>query len=733
MAEIYPPLPAGFEVIDEQQPAAPAPVRATTSTPFNTPPTEASGVPPLPAGFELIPDDYGADRSIDVAIDGGQVERGGPAAERAQQAAVAPNASLFRADSDFREKSGAGVGQMLWAAAKDMFGSREGAAKYLAENVGGKVGRDANGQPVLTLKDGTAYLLNDDGFDTTDAANIAGNVAAFASPAGWVGRAAQARNVGLGGRLALQAATAGATDAGLQAATSEGSVDPMRVLASTAGGAGGEVVGSGIGAGINKLATLSRSGSAQTVARNALQDLEAPVTAESINRLSALAPQIRAGANQNALLGQSEYGLRYTLGQRMTDPTAQFRQLSREEVLRQSPGGGGQFREMETANRDSIGNALTGLTERLGGGVAQSPGEMAGGAAEGLRQQAGALKSQIGDAYDAVRNASTTSVAPEAIAEVPRRLAQSVRDFDVNPQTMPAAARALQQISEASEGILQNPSGGQVKGVTLRALEAQRRILNAAVGSATNASDRSAVQAIKREFDGWMDEAIEKSLTTGDAQALDLLKTARGLRAEYGRRFEGGADSDKFIQGVIDGSRSPEELVNIALGAGQVSKSGAARFIERLRTAAANDPDVVGGLRAAHFTRMTRGANGEALTPGQIARNVRSTDYSNASVVKALYTPEQWSEVRRFAAALEPLVAKGDFAKTSGSGERLVRAFMDQFVPNIPFVGGAMSGIKGAGDAIKSGRAINAPVTAPTPFTPLGMAGGSAISDELTR
>lgn len=729
-----PPLPPGFQIVQED---------ATGS--------ESAALPPLPPGFQLespvteLPTVYAqrpdfsqvtsaVDTTAAMSPRGTSIASPGPAAGQSpRKAPSTPNASLFRMDSDFTERSGASFGQMLWAAAKDMFGSREGAAKYLAQSVGGTVGRDRQGQPILSLKDGTAYRLNDEGFDSTDAANIAGNVAAMWTPAGWAGKAAQARNLGLTGRVALQGVTAGATDAALQAATSEGNVDPVRALAATAGGGAGEVLGTAAGAAINRLATLARNGTARTKATATLSEAGAPVTEASINRLLPLMEQLRNGANKNALLGQSEYGLQYTLGQRLTNADAQFRQLSREEVLRQTPGGGGQFRQLNDANTEAVGNALADITQRFGGRAAQAPAEMADSAAVGLRQQAGQLRSQVDDAYDAVRNASTTAVTPEAVIAIPARMRQAVREFDINPQTTPATARALEQIGSASQAITANPAGGSVKGVTLRALEAQRRILGNAVGTAANPTDRAAMNALKSEFDGWMDQAIDASLATGEREALELLKTARSLRAEYGRRFEGGADSDKFIAGILDGTRSPEELVNIALGAGQVSKSGAARFIDRLRTAAADNPEVIGGLRGAHFTRMTRGNNGEALTPGQIVRNIRSTEYSNASVVKALYAPEQWSEVRRFAAALEPLVARGDFAKSSGSAERLVRAFMDQFVPNVPLVGNALSGIRGGMDAIRAGRAINAPVTAaPTPL-PAFPSVMSASADEAAR
>src|SRR5690606_22415648 len=110
------------------------------------------------------------------------------------------NPSLFRADSDFRKRSGAGIGTMLAASARDMFSTREGTAKYLAEKVGGTVGADRDGEPTVQLPDGTSYRLNDAGADLTDVANVAGNIAAFLTPASWAARLGQARNLGLGAR-----------------------------------------------------------------------------------------------------------------------------------------------------------------------------------------------------------------------------------------------------------------------------------------------------------------------------------------------------------------------------------------------------------------------------------------------------------------------------------------------------------------------------------------------------
>jgi len=170
---------------------------------------------------------------------------------------VQTNPSLFRADSDFRENAGLGVGDMFVAAAKDMFGGDPG--QYLADqynkkhglsaqiNGGAKVVRDSNGD-MVRLPNGKQYRTNDKGIDSQDVANVAGNVASFFLPASWASHAAQARGLGLAGRAGMQALAAGGTDAAIQAATNAGDVNLGRTATVAAGGLGGELVGAGLAA-----------------------------------------------------------------------------------------------------------------------------------------------------------------------------------------------------------------------------------------------------------------------------------------------------------------------------------------------------------------------------------------------------------------------------------------------------------------------------------------------------
>lgn len=724
--DTLPPLPAGFVLEDE-------------------PHVQADGLPPLPAGFVLEGEDEGPGLDVDVA--GGTIAT---AEDMARDAEIVsqfrnrdtglttgpePKPSLFRSDSDFQDQAGLGAGNMIWAAAKDMFGSDEGVAEYLAKKAGGRVERDTDGAPLVVLPSGDRYRMNDPGLDSTDVASVAGNMGAFLTPAGWAARFGQARNLGLAGRALTQAGAAGGTDVALQLGFDGGRVDPTRTAVTAAGAGVGEAAGTLLTAGGRRVMDAVRSvtGANKAAARNMLSEAGIPRDTGSVARVAAAQNELAAGADPRALLGREEFGLQYTQGQRVLDPQRKFEMLSREELLRQSPGGGTALREAERQNVEQVGNALSGIGTRLGSKPGATPAELAQGAAGRLRDQADELGTQINQAYDAAGRGNRAAISSEAVRALPERLKAAVVEFAPNPTLTPAAAKTLEQIKLATDTILKGADGGNVRGVTLKALETQRRILNSNIGAAANPTDRAAATAIKREFDSWLDEAVDGALVSGDPQALAAIKMARGLRAEFGKRFEGKAETDKFIAGLLDGTRTPEELVNIALGAGQVSKAAGARFVDRLKTAAGNDPEVIGQLRAAHFLRLTQNTKGEPLKFGELVRNIRQTDYGNASVVKALYSPQEWAEVKRLADALEPLVAKGDFARTSGTGERLARMLYQRVGGGIPLVGEMLKGVGSVRDAIRAQRAISQPLRLPGKSPPIAPATVGAGFSEAGR
>ena len=618
--------------------------------------------------------------------------------------------SLFRADSDFYENAGISrlSPRIAWAALKDTFGSRQGAAESIADAynddhglssliTGGAQVVGTKAEPMVRLPDGTVYRLNDPGLDTTDVARFASNVGAFFTPAAWAQRLNQAKNFGLAARAAVQAGAAGATDAALQLGFDAGNVDPFRTLSSAAGGAAGEAIGTGVGAFAQRAIRAFRDHGASRAID--------PVAAQSAIQS---ADELAAGANPAALMGRDRYGFQYTQGQRTLDPKAQIPLLNREEALRQSPGAQEMFDAAARRNQEQLVTATGDIAERLGGQASATPAELAGQAATRVREQAGTLKSQINDAYDTARESSRAAVGVDYVGTLPDRLRRAVVDFDIDPAITPVANQTLNRIRNVA-GSFGDSAGSGVKGVTLKAIEAQRKIINTSIDATTSNTDRSAMLSIKREFDQWVDDAVENALISGDTGAIAALKDARRLRAEYGRRFEGGEDTDRFIASLLDGSRTPEELINTALGASGVSKAGGARFIERLRQAADGDEEVIGALRSAHFLRMALGKDGSPQKMGDIIRNIRSTEYGNESVVDALYSPEEWAEIESLASALGPLVPKGDFARSSGTTERLFRMIL-QRIGGIPLAGPTVQSVDNIVSAVRANTALNKPL-----------------------
>lgn len=639
-----------------------------------------------------------------------------------------PKDSLFRADSDFRDRAqGVSFGDLIWASAKDMLGSRQGAAEYLAKQSGGRVVPGDNGDPLLELPDGTRYRLNDPGLDMTDVANVSGNVAATLLPAGWAAKAAQARNLGMAGRVATQAATMGATDTGLQVAFDSGRVDPVRTLAATAGGGVGEALSPIVSRGVNAAVRAVRGGSDKAAAAQQLADaLGTPsLSPQQQAQLASGIDEIIAGADPATVLGREEFGFIYTQGQQMLDPARKFRQLSQEEYLRQQPGAAIPFLNQAKNNEQALERAITDTTGRMGAAPGATPAELTGVVLGRVAAQANELKGRIDQAYRVAGQSERAAVSVDTVKQAPQRVRQALGDFDITAELTPATERTLRQMTNAARSM---PEG--TKAVTLRSLETQRRIINNNIAAAANPTDRRAMTLLKREYDAWMDDAFENALVSGDEGALKAMREARGLRAEFGRRFDGDAQADRFVAELIEGGKTPEELLNVALGAGQVSKSAGGRFISRLRTAVNDDPETLNALRAAQFLRMTTDGTGKPLGPQAITNNIMRMEISNRSAMDALYTPAEWLQVKRLAAALKPLIPTGDFAKSAGTTERLLRSAAVQASQGVPIASGIISGLENTRNAIQAGRAFAAPIRPPLRATPSAPVGAAALKEQ---
>jgi len=546
---------------------------------------------------------------------------------------------------------------------------------------------------------------------------IVGDIAQFAAPGAALSKGVQ--GLGLASRLASQGALAGGIDRLQQQGEGATEADLTRTALAASLGAGGELAAPLVGKAAQAIGRAFRGGSNDTleagrVIASQIQGGD-QLSDDLLRQVGARFDEFQAGASPQSLLGEVEQGFRFTRGQQ----TGDFRQLSQEEAVRSSPSSafGARIRDVEQQNRGQLEEGVNRLVDRFSGGQSpNSPAEALAAVAGSVREQAGQLKSAVNDAFDAFRELDGT-VSADAMSGLGQRVRGALSDFDITPDER-ATNRVLELVDELSSG-----------DITVRDFAKVRRLINSRVGAAESRLDRSAALSAKRELDGFFDDLTDQALISGDAQAVEQLKRANGLRREFGKRFESRSGRDqagRLVESMVSGEASPEQLANTALGASQVSKVAGANFVQAIKRALGDDEAALGQVKAAVIQGATQNKTGGAVGPQQIANNLKSLLRNRPALVGELFSQEEVAQLQRFTQAIDPLIRRGDFARTSGTAERLLRS--SEFQRIVPFIGRALTSAR---DALAGSRALS-PLR---PSTRSGFVGGASGSfgDESTN
>lgn len=583
------------------------------------------------------------------------------------------------------------AGAALKALPSSIWGTDRDLAQKSLESVPGAVmSQDKNGNPVIQMPDGKRFYVNTPGLDYNDTFRLGANMAGY-GPGGVVANTGKT----LLGRSAMMGAGSAATNLTGQMAGRD-QVDPAEVALVGIGGVAGEFSGPGFQY-------------AKTVYSKALGREAAPAEVVSLIRnnlkidskvpdqeVLKMADEIAGGASPQSMVGQSQ-GFQYTQGQK----TGNFGQLSKEELLRSSQGEAGNvMRNVDTANNANLDTILANIRNKYVPDSAGSgtPSQMVQSAQGVVQRQAGELGKKVDDAYAAAGN--TARVPMGKVKELPPRVRGALREMAVDETLTPATANVVKRL----ESMAAQPN---VTALSLKAIDGQRKIINSAIGSAANPSDKRALTLLKREYDDWMDDAFTNSLVKGEPKDIEALRNAQSLRAEFGKRFEGRGtgEVDSFIDDLVQNGKTADELVNVIYGAGQVSKPAAARFVQRLKVATKDSPEALNSLKVAHLMKLTTGKNGERLGMQAIRNNILQQERDGAFLIKELYGNGEWQAMKQLAGSLEPLIPKGQFARSSGTAERIAR--FGGTLMQMPWVNTALNAVARPAEYYKAAKAFS--------------------------
>ena len=556
-----------------------------------------------------------------------------------------------------RVDTGLSFGEEGKVAAAKTFGNETDIAQRMME-VGVEVKMDAKGNPFIDTPDGPAYL-NRPGLDLNDVLSFAGQAGLYAGGASlgnWLAKSTIGKALGTSGATAV-------TDIGAQKLAGREDIDPIQTLLAT-GIAGGTELAAPAVMGFYRY-LKSTTDDQVALGREFAKRLgyTDDLTDDQAREFVKYADEIDAGATPEAIEAQRQ-GFQPTRGQK----TGDLDQLSIEDTLESRRGiGAAAVNQAKATNRRVAENRLEEIQGQVGTGKAANAPEAAEQVGQALKREQSRLQALTDEAYKKVGNAtiprSEFSGFTEAVKSAPE-----MRTAARNPSLFRNTNAALKEMDAKIENLGSN--------VSVHELEKTRQVINDFIDGA-KPQDERALLALKRRFDKWADGLKVR----GDEEAINAYKAARAAHQLERSKFSPNDARDvgrKAAQAIAEGDLSARETVNMLFGE-RGAKQGAARVAKHMRETLGEASEGFKSMREMAFLRLVKNKTGDYYGNRQIISNLRSmTRGENKQLGQELFSSKQLDELGRFSNALEVVTKSGDFAKKTGSGERIIRAAADK-------------------------------------------------------
>lgn len=545
--------------------------------------------------------------------------------------------------------------------------------------------QDEHGNTIVVLPDGREAFMNKPGFSLQDFNDLASSIVKFLPAARLGGTAAN-----IGTRAAITGTASGATSVGEdllgQAFGSEQEIDEVRAGLTALLGAGAELVvpfGTKVVSLLKSKPALFQNNTLTAEGRQAVEALgfnADDVTArlaQSVERTARTAVDPRAA---RAVAEADSFDFPLTQGQ----ATGNFKQIATEESLRSSGNKGGDiiraFDDRQNVRALGVVDDLQGdLVSAAGRAPVRSQAEAGGLLREGIERAERSLGQQIDAAYTAASGfeAQLNKDAIKQFSKVAGDILEQegrVIDKALTPSTLRVLTdlKNLPKITDAKTG------------VNLKRIEIVRRRINQWIGAAANPTDRSNSILLKGHLDGFIDDAFDNALFSGDEAALGALKNARQLRREYAMQFgkEGvrGRDAGRqTVAKILEQQPTDEGVINYIFGRSTLfGNQDAAKSVTHLKNLLGESSSEFAALKEAAFMRFAKASikNGQ-FSPQKFVSAIDNSFDSNPTLLKELFSRQELAELRRFRGVVNRTIPPARATNRSGTAGAIERSVQD--------------------------------------------------------
>lgn len=623
---------------------------------------------------------------------------------------------------------------------------------------GARGGEDAEGNPYVVIN-GKPFYTNQKGFSSTDALGFVGDLVQFL-PASKIASMFKG--------IAPRATAAGITSGGISTAKETSAqmlgsgqeFDTMKVGLDTAFGAGGQVVGDALVTYLRaKKPVLSATGEPSKMFVDELKkagiDFDTfgekgkQAIIESYGNLGSRFAQ--QAENVTSAASAADTGrIPLTLGQ----STGDVRQIANEEAMRNAGRGSLAQKIMQ---RFDIGQKKA--IEEEAGAVssliapearAATQTEAGGSIYEMLRGKQQQMKSGVSKAYDAT-DLRALNIPVSAVDEMPLRVQKVIQEQNLvlDPALTPSAAKAFDEVKNA----VPKMEGVNVTDINLKSLENTRRKLNSFYGAAANDTDKTVINAIRNEFDNWLDDTITKGLASGDPDQLAKLKDARGMARDYFSKFKvdpksADVDAQKIIEKITSKDLTPVETMNYLFGTSKIGENQVAvRVAKKFKDIFGENSDQFNEFRQAAYLRLVQDSQGNVKPASKIVKEVDELIMGKgSSLTKEIFTPEQVKSLRDFRVALSKTITPSEAMNPSKTGYEIARLGEDLLKglgvmtmaggdvatgAGLTATTGLIKPLRGAASAYQATRGASAPTLQGSYGAPVGTVVGGNVADML--
>lgn len=476
-------------------------------------------------------------------------------------------------------------------------------------------------------------------------------------------------------------------------------------------------------------------------------DLVAPGAAmKGMSALKSLAPiaEASSAANSGSKLAQlSENSpLKQGFGQDVTGSTAAPAPTPQPEMP-MTAGQKTQNPDIQRFEADALAgtqgakaqgaalNSRANLNQDLQGRIGQmgeiedegNPADSVGNAASIIRNNEKSAGQSVNAAYDTARALSeNVTIPPQDMAQnlVPK-LAETVKNFSIKPETTPKAYSQYQDLGKIIGGDGDIPL--QVP-MLLDDGETWRRATSQLAAKTTDPADRMALRKLIGTYDDYMSGVAGRA--TGPAPAINAFKDAVAERADYGRRFEG----NDMVESMLDknSGKSIDDLTTKIVGAGKPGLStGMLDNVNALMRAAGPEaPKVRASIQnafaqkiynfATEKTGNLANSSDKAISPAKLQTALQNVFVRQREMATSVFGADRVKAAQDMISQLGQVTSKqasvGNPSGTAYTERRLADAAkMITKVPGLKWIDGIVSAAKDSA----SGRDAQAVFSGKTP------------------